>query len=339
MVHIQTNVVFEHLEELPKNTSIVVQQGGSRCFVGSTYVNTPKGYEQKRYINKGDKVYSYDEYRKCMTTNKVINKFIYEAEQPLFSLKLKNDNIICTPKHRFLFRGEWITAFDIARRRMERGTEYERKVFNKQFREVDGYKLQKNWKTKNNETSSNKEMQETQQKPLFKNYVINKWKIQNTIHSQISSKSIYSKSSEQTSSKPYKRKTLGQQSRKLRMGNTFRKLFTFFQNRFTSTKKKRTKWNDQINNSTSKRNSKKIHSFKDYCKDVSKRVWGLFMYNKNNIGAEWKEKPMARGHFRYKNQNFKEIKLEDIEKIDLYMSKEKVYDLEVENTHSYCITC
>lgn len=94
------------LEYLNDNKTAFIGYGGSgRCFVPETLVLTNKGHKQISKVKFGDYVLSYSKGE--FKFNRVIRKYRYYGT---FDAIKVNGNLICTAKHRFLYKGRWIKA-------------------------------------------------------------------------------------------------------------------------------------------------------------------------------------------------------------------------------------
>ncbi len=337
---LKTTKVYDDCEKAyKKGYPIIIEEGGSRCFIGDTLIQTEKGHVPIKDIQKGIRVLSFNENSKKLEWNRVIEKFIYRCVQPLIRLKTKNGTIISTYDHKFFTQGQWTEAYKLAERSLETHSEYEQKIFYKQLREIKNYELEMHRQGKINASSINEEKPPRQQRFLSKNNDKDKRKIQNNSNAQGSSKSIYSKSTKQTRGKSQERKDERQSSRELRMGNSLREHSPFIQDRITKSQKERIKRNEQTNRTKSEGNNPKIYSLQNNSPNVSKGIQCVNLHNKDNIGSKQKEMWLARNNKEHKTPiKARELREEDIIGVELFIKKIPIYDIEVEKTKSYCIT-
>ena len=309
----------------PKKQIVVFQ--GSSCFSGDTLIQTSKGHKRIKDIKKGELVLSFDENRKKLVFNKVLERFKYKVTQSLINLKLKNGTKIeCTPNHKFYSEGQWISAEELGRRSLEGNKRHKWKLSNKQQGKIKNNELEMLRKGKNNAPSISSE--------ICKNNH-NKRETQTSVSPQISSRSIYSKSREQTRGQSYRWEQGKQQIRKSGMGNTLREHKTFIQNRIKKTSEGRVKRDGEIDRKESNRYIKEIRTSKDNNQNVSERVWSFHCDNKNNIRTK-----QTGGMGRIKGEiSAKEIRPSKISQLSFKSYRQKeIYDLSIENTKNYCVT-
>ena len=304
------------MEALQTNKkSILVFQGGT-CFEGNTLIQTEKGYKKIKDISNQERVLSFNEKKNKLVFSKVIEKFIYEGEHTLIVIKTKNGIIKCTPNHKFYSEGQWISAKELVRRSLERNKKYKWKLSDKQFWEIKDYELEENQKRK---IDAPCKLQR-----IFKNDNNDKQKTNNCEHSQISSQNISPQFREQKGSKSYRWNKIKQLCRKFRVGNSCRKFKACLFDGINKTKKRRIKWDEQINRETSKRNKEKIQTESIHGKNIGKRLWGVIIHNK-------------RYSLQKKDLETSELKPSEIVSYKL-IKVNKIYDLKVKNTENYCVT-
>lgn len=326
MKKVQTNVVFQHLEQSDKR--ITIEEGGTRCFTGETLVLTEKGHKPINQITTEDKVWSLNTTTNLMELKQVREVYEYkQTKQDILTFLNDKGCIYSTYGHEFYYKGQWSPNFELAKRVLARSRGNKRKILHKQFRKIEDYQLQKNWSNKDYETSLSQKSSE-EQRLLSKDNDKERGKVSNSINSQISSQRIYTQSSEQTRSESHKWDNQRQSSRKLRMGNSFREHNTFISNRITKTQKRSFKRNEQINRATSKRNKNKIQTKGIYGQRFSQRIQCKFIDNQRHFISKKKQNALAS----------REISLNDIKSFKFESKVCDVYDLEVEHNHNYIIT-
>lgn len=102
------NVSPVYLENYNATENIVINQGGTDCFDGSTMVVTSNGSKKITELSVGDKVLSYDEKEQKEVYNNVKNVFKYNNYKKTIKVKLKNGKeIIATEDHDFYYEGGW----------------------------------------------------------------------------------------------------------------------------------------------------------------------------------------------------------------------------------------
>lgn len=309
---LKTTVVFKHLQNSFGKVPIIALQGGTRCFTGSTLVQTSKGHVSIKDINKGDLVLSLG--HKGLIFNKVKDKFIYKKVHTLIRLNYGNKQIVCTPDHKFYSEGQWIEAQELARRSLEVGG---RLLQNKQQRKIEDYELEAYRKGKA-DVSCNERW-------LCKNTYNSKRKAKTNFSSSFSSRRIYSKTPWKSRGKPYRWRYYKQRSRKLGMVHSLGKRSAFLQIGFTKTTKRCKKRNEQINRTKSSGNKRKVCSKSLYGKNTCKRVWRISCNDK-------------RHSLQKKDLEARCLNPCDITSFEILKKNCAVYDLEVENNANYCIT-
>ncbi len=316
---IQTTALYKQFMEFSQSENrIGVWQGGTRCFTGETLVQTKQGHKCIKDILQGEEVLSLDETTQTLVFNKVLDKFIYECDHTLISIKLKNGNIITsTYDHEYYYQGQWIRAIDIIKRKLDLCKGNKRKVYGKRFRETKGDELQTSKLSKNNETKPYSE--------LYENNDFSEWEIQNCRNTSFSRRTLYRKTQAQSRSKSYLRDNNGQLSNKFGVGNSSRKCKTLFQTRTSTTSKRVKKWYGKTNRATSKRNKRKIQAKSIYGKNFSSRVQSKFSSNK-------------RYSLQEEDLEAHQINLDEIIDFKIFKSNQIVYDICVDNVKNYCVT-
>lgn len=285
---------------------VLVLQGGARCFIEDTLVNTPNGYVPIQDIRQGDVVYSISE--SSININKVSNIFTYSGLQikhKMVKFVFNNYNIQCTYEHRFRINGKWLKAIDIAKRRME-GIGGEICSFDKgkisNIREIQG----------KNELCSRVNESSQRQRGIPKN--INVWA--NSKDAPSNSYCFYSQSGEKGDSKPQKRDKIRQSCGELRVDNAQREFRPRSKEWICSEEQGATKW--LINNNRGHSKTDKITT-SDTKKGIIREVQSENLYDKGY--SSWKD-----------------LELGSIIDVELLEYSGDVYDLEVENDHTYLVS-
>lgn len=87
---------------------VVVNQGGTWCFAGSTLVVTNKGSKRIDQIQIGDIVKTFNEKTKEVEWKTVNDRFKFKNQKRTIKVKLKNGKqIIATEDHEFYHEGGW----------------------------------------------------------------------------------------------------------------------------------------------------------------------------------------------------------------------------------------
>ena len=108
MAMITTSVFSRNIKAYNSNESLIVNQGGTRCFDGSQMVKTKSGEKKISEIKKDDIVFTFNEITKTIEENKVLESLAFKNEKKTVKVKLKNGSeIICTEDHEFYFEGGW----------------------------------------------------------------------------------------------------------------------------------------------------------------------------------------------------------------------------------------
>lgn len=319
MTQIQTTKLFNQFMEFQNSDKrIGVFQGGTRCFTSETLVQTKQGYKPIKDIIQGDEVLSLDEKTQTLVFNKVLDKFIYECDHTLISIKLKNGNTITsTYDHEYYYKGHWVRAIDIIKRKLDLCKGHKQKVYGKRFRKTKGYELQENKHSKDNETLFYTELHE--------NNDFSEWKIQDNSNTSFSSRAFFRKTKTQSRSKSYIWNNDRQLSNKFRVGNSSRKYKTLIQARTSTTSKRFKKWDGKTKRTTSKRNKRKIQTQSIYGKNSCK-------------GIQCKLTNSKRYSLPKEDLEAHQLNLENIIDFKIFKSNQIVYDICVDNVKNYCVT-
>jgi len=309
------------------HTEIFIGGAAGGCFDKDTTVKTSLGYKKIKNIKKGDLVLSLNKNKLCY--KRVLKTFINGGSLEWLRVKFKDGTEIkATETHKFLFNGEWIEIGRLARRMLARDSRKQWAVFYKQQREIKNLKLEKFWKSYDNEPGD-------KQKGIFTYNYCFKRKKEKDNNSQTSSRMFYKKTEGKITDKSQKFQYERQQSRKSGMGNSKREFLSFNKTSkgiYQEYRKKgkfkdfqgREKSTEQINRDSDKRDKKKIQAQKIYKKNVSKRVWS--------------ERSDHQGYNSEKKLEACEIDLKEIIEIEFFNDYQEFYDLEIEDTKNYIIT-
>jgi phage terminase large subunit len=297
----------------------VLLQGGTRCFVPETLVNTGNGYLPIKDIEIGDHVLSYNNSE--IQSKKVLNKFMYKGEQScikLVTLVLMNGiKITSTYDHKHLQSNGWVKSIDIARRAIQRGCQYRWAISNKQYGETCNNELQEFAKAKSNETSFRCEW-------ISKNNDKAEWGIQNNKDSQNSSGTLDIKSRKQSSSKSHKSYKKRQQIRKFRMGYSFGKHSAHDETWKTNFQQWFKKWDVKNDGRECNRSEVSLYSLCSDGKRFSEEI-------RNNDGAN-------EGYIETSILEANIINIDEIVNVIFSDYDGIVYDIEVEDNHNFLIT-
>jgi len=303
------------------------------CFTGETLVKTRNGYKEIKNIKKGDFVLSFkgnkERFKKVIDTH-VFGSFTHK--QNIVIIKLANGTIIrCTDNHEFYIKGNWVAARDVAKRALELGAKYEpalRCVNNGQGlnHEIQDSSRIQHFKAKH--TKASKRFQW-----IFKSRIDNKWETKNSKSASLSGTGFYSKQTSKASSKSHKFHKGRQQIRKFRVGNSIRKSKTFC---FYGVKRWIQKWTQTqkqckgfkntlfcIDRKNGERDKRKVQAQKIHQENVGQRIWGKLSHH------------CLRHKYRLEAR---EIIFEEINSVFVAEIKEPVFDLTIEDFHTYCVT-
>lgn len=315
------------LELLHDDSTLFLGFGGSaRCFVQSTFVNTDIGYKEIQDVNIGDNVLSFNSESKILEYKKVVNKYSYKLCGTTKMINFGN-KIISTNGHRFFFRGKWTEASELKKRALETRWGQLLYIF---VRSCSYIKSQKFWEVAINETSKRWKWLSSYGIPYW-------WEKYYCKNPQGGRESVYSEYKKIRNNKPQEFRQVRQSGGKFGMDEFLRQQATrirewsawsFIQKRRKTTSKLFKTWFGQwfinIGRIRHYRNKAEIHSKKIYKKDVSK---GVFSIGGNNKGCcSWKY-----------------VEARELTILEILRSKEQyhegvIYDLEVSDNHSYCVT-
>lgn len=309
-----------------KDTLFVGYGGSARCFVGETKVlMSDLSYKDIKDIELGEYVISYDKRTNNFKNQKVIKKYKYCLCSPAKMIKL-GGNIISTNEHRFLFRGKWTKAKMLRERAMETNR---RQLFHFRLWKIGNYKSSWFWKINAYETC-------IRWIGIFTNNDKKRRQIYYNKNAQRGIKSFFIKSRKKINSKSQKFHKDGQPFRKSGMDDSIGKCKSCF-NKWKAWKfmEKRGKtasklfkawfgqWPFKIDRTSCKRNQDEIYPKNLYTENVGRGIWRFAINNKGCYS--------------------KTLEAREITGKEILSSKEiyftgYVYDLEVENTHSYCVS-
>jgi len=320
--------MFIALED-SEHTEIFLGGAAGGCPLLGSKINTIDGLVNIEDIKVGDLVLSYDENKKEMTYNKVLETFKKGVRQRCIGVKINGTTFNLTANHRVLYNKNWIEIGELARRTLEKDRQ-KWEILDKQQRKIINNELEKFWKVFSIQTGNNKER-------LFENSINFRREKYISSTSQISSTGIHSESKEQVRRKSQRLKQEKQFSRESRMGNEQGKLSPCREIRNNesiygecresreSTKKAGLpERNEQTNRATSQGDTGEIHP-----KEIRKKA------TRDRVRSETKH---YQGYYKKKKLEACEINLDLIEEIKFFYSEVPAFDLEVENTYSYVLS-
>jgi PBSX family phage terminase large subunit len=314
----KVNPNFTHLYDKIEQDRVILLQGGTRCFVGSTLVMAEHGPKKIEDIKIGDKVYSWSGSQQVLRN--VVNKFIYKSEQSCHKLVkftfINNETIECTYGHKFLYQGQYVEAINIAKRAMERSKEYGWPIYGKQLGPINGYELQEDRKGKDYETFGNGRIHE--------NNDIDKREIFNGKGPQISRGGMGGEQFKQTTSKSHKPQQVRQSGHKLGMGNASRECGPYDELQQAIHEQWGQEWYGQDNRRYSKGNPERVHAQNCDGQTFSTEI-------------QFKGGPCQRNSA---NENLGPCEITDciISAIDFIEYNGPVIDIEVQEYHNYFVT-
>ncbi len=315
----EQQLAFETLEG-KNGVNRVFFGGGAGCFIRDTLVLTVCGHKKIQEIKPKELVISYNVDLKVFEAKMVLNTFVHNADRQtkkFITFEVNNNKFTCTNDHEFYFRGAWNKASIIAERTLDIRSEHEQQIFNiKPWKAVND-RLQRREIGKHNEAS-------IRQKRVFANVNSYKWQNKTNQITSIGSGGMDKKSTEQTTSKPYKLHYIRQQCAKPGMGYCSRKLSTQrsqhekLQNKWSA--KKQTFWgrnrNVIVEGKTGFGNTQKVQPTSIHERNVGEGVQCFTRYDqRHNIEKEL-------GAFV----------------VNTFESNQVCYDFEVEDNHNYLIS-
>lgn len=321
-VNVQFNPAYESF--FNDSSFYKVLWGSAGCFHGSTLILTTNGYKQIKDVSIGESVLSFNETTKAPEFKKVLNVFNYnnnDIGQRLITFHFKTFKITCTHGHKFYYKGNWVEAWELAKRTMDASNMREWVLFHKQPRKISNKNMEGEQYLGNNETF---------QRPIriFEDYDSQERckQANNNKNTQACCGSIFRKSEQLTGSESQKRYKVRQQRRKFGMGDTSGECITFIQEQ-SSIKCWVKKSNKYSYGRTSERN-KECGETINTCEE------------KNNVRKVWSSNRNYKAPCLQTGQVLAscEIDLSKIISIEVSTKPITVYDLEVEYNHNYCIT-
>ncbi len=319
-----TDKQIRALNLLKDNVTLFTGYGGSaRCCKPNTYVNTINGYVQIKDISVGDLVLSFDSETGILDYKRVLNVYRYEIDKEIIKI---NNELSLTNEHKVLFRGEW-TEIAVLRERIVEANR--RKLLHIEHGQISDIKPSKFRETKFNETGFGR-------KWLFENNDTRKREVQDNQNAQGSNESVCSQSVELSNRQPQEFRQNRQSGGKYGVDEPKAERNTRLSER-TSWKlvEKRRKtasellkdwfkqWRGEIGRTESQGNKGEIHSKNIYPKNVGRGIWSKSIYD-------------SRRYF--KALEARELTEKEILNSKIVHYSGEVYDLEVEDYHSYCVT-
>ncbi len=312
-MNIETNVVFEHLTESQKR--YVVEQGGTRCLIGSTLIRTPSGNKPIKDIRIGESVLSYKNGQ--VVERVVVNKYRYKAERikkKLIKFVINGHQITSTREHRFFEQGNYIAANDIAERMLEGSREHEWSLSNQQFRSVSNdepsRKVRTFGKGGNNETG--------RRTRIFENINQNRRQVQVGQGSPVGCVGVSTESKRR--SEPHQPQSFRQSRVELGMGNTPREHRPYDETRTADDEQWFSKRNVEIDGTDGSGNQIKIQTLQG---------------NGEGLG-EGIQRFKSGGQRCFARQNVETRWVDKIDSVE-FVEPEDVFDLVIEDTHNYIL--
>jgi phage terminase large subunit len=314
---------------IDKTTDEIVYGGSKGCFVAETLVNTPNGHKPIEQIKEGEIVYSWNVENKQLSVNKVLKTFVHGCshQRKNFITFVFNNNVKlkCTENHELLYFGKWISARNVAKRKICSCKRNREQILHKYKREVVDNEMERITNYEVNETGF--------MRWIFENNNNYKWQEKKRKNPQACSGSIYRKQRKQITSKSLKFQHIRQLCRKFRVGNSKGKFYTLTKCRkikrvysWLQTKKSLHWFKSlecKINRITGFRNKTKIQATNIYTGNVSERIRRKFVNNQRcNI----------------KTLEAREVRFSEIKEIIFTNEKLNHYDLCVENDHNYIVS-
>lgn len=321
---------------LSSKADIVFAGSGAGCFAKDTLVKTVKGYKPIQDIEVGEYVLSYNEITKQKENKLVVETFTHNTiaiSKKMIIFVLDNNIIIrCTENHEFYFRGNWVSARELFRRKMGVCEQHFQSLFSFKQWETGNCKLEKQQQVCNNETS-------IRQTWILQNDAkdVEKWRVSFPYNKSTSNSNRtlqrkrtwveYGKSHRHESSKQsYRQLGVDRCKRQFsplnkKHGSVCKK---YWQQKNIETFNRVSNRHIDIKRKTSARDKGKIQTNNLYARDVSKGISGF-----NRL--------YQRDSELQKLEAF-EIKLSDIKEIILENINENVYDLSVVDNNNYFIT-
>jgi hypothetical protein len=296
-----TDKQIHALRLLQDDVTLFLGYGGSaRCCKSGTYVNSSSGYTKIEDIKENDFVLSYDISNSQLNYKRVLHKFEYNVDKELVNI----NGLTITNDHKVLFRGEWTEVGELRRRIME--TNF-RAIYGFRYGKNCIYKLFRSWVASFNAPKFKEGIQQ----------IISILRLPNTekpICPQASSERICSEPSQLRTGESFESHKDRQSFRELGMVHE-RSEHGICEDSFTES--------EEIDSRNcfgyAKRLFRRIRDTYD-CKEIFEIIFfGKRRYSNGNVEA--------------RELTFNEIKNSTIEH---YTGK--VYDLEVADTHSYCVT-
>lgn len=298
--------------------------GGRFCFSGDTLISKKKFLDRIDNVKVGDLVLT-----KEGVFDKITSVDCFEKDydpKPMLQIEINGYITNTTYDHKYFNGKTYVPIYQLVWGIMDECQRRTLELLCKQYGENTNNELQRWLQNRDIETSN-------KQKWLSYNCC---WK-ENTINTQINSKNIYTKHTEQRNSKPQERNKNRQQDRKFRMGNEERTITTSLENRIkerpTNTRKQSKENNRKRGERiTSIQVRKSENAYKNDGEDIGKEL--LYELRWDKRFAEWKNLEISTGGISSQKTNFLGSKKLWIKVIKVNKS-EKVWSITTEKYHNY----
>lgn len=316
---------FQPKQELAFNTLLsekckYILYGGAGCFTPDTLVLTERGYIEINKVCVGTRVYSFKNNK--IILSKVTNTFVYggDKKQNMIELVVDGEKITTTPNHRFYINGHWVPASTIYERVLEICGGDEQQLLNLKSRAFTNEELERFWQGRDNETSFRRRWIPEDNDKVRQD--------KNCKNTQTCSSGLDTKPRKQKRSKPQKLQQIGQQSRKLGVGDWFRELHSRIK-----------RWKDgQLHKIPGKEYSKTKAGFFEWTVNIDRKRCGT---NKERVYSQsgdqenawrkvWSSSSNYKRYYFEEKLEARELDIREIDSIKCVSVKTKVYDLEVE---------
>lgn len=300
-----------------------VVYGSAGCFVAGTPVRVLNGYKAIEDVVVGDCVLTLSEKIGLLEFKKVVNKFRYSTfvlNQDLITFVFDDKEITCTHEHKFYFEGNWVMAWQLAERIMEKRFDWQRNILHKQYGPVTY-----NEPLWVREVGCN-EAGEGCKRLSEDNDCRGRREIAYGEDPSDCCKGMAGKPIEPAGSESPKRCEVGQPCGKPRMGNTQAEHNSFFPERITDysgIEKPVQQTHRRTGQGNTHTQGEGVGKEKD---GTGTKVWRGFRYNKAYFVPQGQV-------LEARTIDIDKIKSISVSNIDTY-----VYDLEVEDNHNFCIT-
>jgi len=315
----KANPNFDYLHEKVNAQRVTLLQGGTRCFVGNTLVNTLTGYKPIESISVGEYVYSYNKGR--IESKKVVNKFLYKSEHSLHKLitlvLYNNQKITSTYEHKHLQSNGYVRAIDIGRRAMERGCKFTNEIHGEQSWQDSSNELQEGETGNYNEASDRR-------KRILQDNAFNKREVFDNKSPQNCCGNIFAKLRKQSGGKSHQQYKDRQPCWEFGVGNTQGEYSAHDETRAASVQQRFKKWHGKNYGGECFGGAKFIQTLCSYGKRLGEEIRNFYVPHERNIVPQELEANL--------------ICDADIKEVILHKYDGTVYDIEVEDNHNFLIT-